>query len=78
MTVTSKEMTKIKIDILKQMHKYILEMGDEEIYEAWVMGYVPDQPQEDDYEFIATDDNFWTETCEAFGRFVKLDIKENY
>lgn len=72
------ELTKIRIDLLKQMHKYIIEIGDEEIYLDWVTLAVPDEPSDGDYEFIAESDEEWTDVCEVFGKLTKADYEENH
>ena len=56
MAKVSKEMVNIRIKLLKDMHQYIIEIGDEEIYMDWVTLAVPDEPREDDFESIAEDD----------------------
>lgn len=71
MTVTREELIKIRIELAKQMNQYILNLGDEEIYDAWFEEGIPDGPQEDDYEFFASDDKEWKELCELFGALVK-------
>jgi hypothetical protein len=63
MSVCSKEMVEIRVELLKQMHKYIIEMGDEYLYEAWIISAVPDE---------------WIRTCALFGKLSATDIKENY
>ena len=71
MTVTREELIKIRIELAKQMNQYIINLGDEEIYDAWFEEGIPDGPQEDDYKFFANDDEQWKELCELFGELVK-------
>ena len=78
MTVVSKEMVAIREKLLKDMHQYIIEIGDEEIYIDWVTLAVPDEPTEEDFESIAEDDETWIKTCELFGILSESDIKNNY
>lgn len=78
MAKVSKEMVNIRIKLLKDMHQYIIEIGDEEIYMDWVTLAVPDEPREDDFESIAEDDENWCECCSLFYRLVKYDLEENY
>lgn len=78
MTKVSKEMVNIRIKLLKDMHQYIIEIGDEEIYMDWVTLAVPDEPREDDFESIAEDDENWCECCSLFYRLAKYDLEENY
>jgi hypothetical protein len=70
------ETTKIRIELLKQMNKYIINMGDEEIWMEWITLGVPDEPSEDDYEFIAENNDEWLDTVMLFGRLTKADIEE--
>ena len=67
----SKEIIAIRKQLLKEMHKYIIEMGDEEIYMDWITLGVPDEPSEDDYEFIAENDDEWNDVCGLFGKLAK-------
>ena len=60
-----------KIELLKDMHNYIIEMGDEDIYYIWIRDGVPDEPDDEIFEFIASDDNEWREVCELFGKLVE-------
>ena len=53
------------------MHNFILSIGDEEIYEEWVTSCVPDEPSEDDYEFIASNETLWNEITEKFIQIIK-------
>lgn len=78
MAKVSKEMVSIRIKLLKDMHQYIIEIGDEEIYMDWVTLAVPDEPREDDFESIAEDDENWNECCSLFHRLQKYDLEENY
>lgn len=78
MTKASKELVNIRIKLLKAMHQYIIEIGDEDIYMDWVTLTVPDEPCEADFQFIAEEDENWIECCSLFGRLVKYDLEENY
>ncbi len=62
-----------KIELLKDMHNYILDMGDDLVYDIWIRDGVPDEPDEEIFEFIASNDNDWREVCELFGKLVKED-----
>ena len=62
-----------KIEFLKDMHNYILDMGDEDIYDVWIEEGVPDEPNEEIFEFIASNDDDWREVCELFGKLVEED-----
>ena len=71
MRLSFSEMIKTKMNLLQQMHNFILNIGDEEIYEEWVTFCVPDEPSEDDYEFIASDEILWNEITEKFIQIIK-------
>lgn len=65
-------MIKDRIQLLKAMDSYICNtMGDENIWETWISAGIPDCASEDDYGFIAGDDEEWIEVCKLFGRLVK-------
>lgn len=70
MYVTREELIKTRISIAKQMNKYIIDMGDEEIWMDWITIGIPDAPTEEDYESIAEDDNEWMDLCALFGKLV--------
>ena len=71
MRLSFSEMIKTRMNLLQQMHNFILNIGDEEIYEEWVTSCVPDEPSEDDYEFIANDEILWNEITEKFIQIIK-------
>lgn len=73
-----KKIIEIRVKLLKGMHQYIIEIGDEDIYMDWVTLAVPDEPCEADFQFIAEEDENWIETCKLFSKLVKYDIEENY
>lgn len=62
-----------KIELLKDMHNYIIDMGDEDIYDRWIEEGVPDEPDEEIFEFIASNDDEWREVCALFGKLVEED-----
>ena len=65
------DMTALRIGFLKDMHNYIIDMGDDDIYEIWIEEGVPDEPDEEIFEFIASNDDEWREVCTLFGKLVK-------
>ena len=71
MVITKAEMVKIKVDLLKQMNNFIINLGDETILETWLMCGIPDQPNEEDFLFFANDKEEWNDICNLFGRLVK-------
>lgn len=68
MAVTHNDLIQLRKKLLKEMNKYIIEMGDEEIWMDWITLGVPDAPSEDDYDFIAENDDEWNDVCGLFGR----------
>lgn len=63
---------KARINQLKAMHALMCEANDEGIYMTWVI-FVPDCPNDEDFEDIALDDNTYNE---CFDLFVKLISKK--
>lgn len=78
MTKANEELIAARILALKAMHKEIIEVGDEDIYDEWIISCVPDEPQEEDYETIARDDGDFLGTLKLFYLLNKKDIKHNY
>ena len=66
--MTREELIKLRINFLWDFHKYIIELGDEEIYLAWIEEGIPDEPSDDDMKEIAEDDTLWVETVKIFSR----------
>lgn len=46
---------KMRMSILKKIHNFFLNCGDEEWYEIWITEGVPDEPSREDFAFIASD-----------------------
>lgn len=65
--------TEQRIEQLKHMHELMTLSNDENIYMTWICCGVPDCPMEDDFEFIAEDDERYNE---VFDLFVKLIAKK--
>ena len=51
-----KEIAK-RIEILKGLHEYFIEFGNEDMYCDWIECGVPDEPSEEDYNYIAENDD---------------------
>lgn len=62
-----------RVTQLKAMHELMRYANDEEIYMTWIVTGVPDEPSEDDFEYIALNDELYNG---CFDLFVKL-IKDN-
>ena len=67
---------KSRVKILKEMHNYIIDLGDEDAYDWWLTGPVPDEPSDEDFETIATDDKFWLRTVKWFYITVRDAIED--
>ena len=71
----SKITLKMRTDQLKAMHNVMCESNSESIYMSWITCGVPDCPQDDDFEFIAEDDERYNEKVDLF---VELVAKKGY
>ena len=62
------EMTlKNRIELLKEMHNFVItEFSIEDNILCWLRNCVPDCPQEDDFEFIAEDEEDFDECVDWF------------
>lgn len=60
-----------RIDQLKAMHKVMVNSNDENLYMFWIAGGVPDCPTDDDFEFMAEDDECYNEACDLFADLVR-------
>lgn len=59
---------KTRVELLKGMNTYMLRLGNETLLGAWFLTGIPDCPNEEDFEFFATDDDEWAYICRLFGR----------
>ena len=64
-------MKQTRIEILKQMNQYIIDLGDEEVWIEWIALGVPDEASDDDYDFIASTDYEWKDVVEVFANLTK-------
>lgn len=62
---------KEKIELLKAMHISIINLGDEIAYEHWVTLAVPDEPSEDDFDYIASDEKEFLDCIRIFCNTVR-------
>lgn len=60
-----------RIELLKGMNQYIIDLGDELAYDAWFSMGVPDEATDYDYEFIAEDLDRWVFVCDMFNAIIK-------
>lgn len=59
-----------RIEQLKEMHSLMLNANDESIYMTWIMGYIPDEPTEEDFIDCAENDDWYNETIDKFIRLI--------
>lgn len=59
---------KTRVELLKGMNAYMLQLGNETLLGAWFLTGIPDCPDEEDFEFFATDDDEWNYIVRLFGR----------
>lgn len=56
-----------RIELLKAMHNFVItEFSIEDNIMCWLQNGVPDCPQEDDFEFIANDEECFDECVDWF------------
>lgn len=64
-----------RIADLKAMHRIIISCNDETYYWNWVSyGWIPDEPTEEDFEYVADNEEAWVETCDRFGRYISKAV----
>lgn len=66
--MTRKELVELRINFLWDFHKYIIELGDEDIYLVWIEEGIPDEPDEDIMREIAVDNEQWDEVVKVFSK----------
>ena len=64
-------MKQARIELLKQMNQYIIDLSDEEVWLEWITEGVPDEASEDDYDFIASNEDEWLDTVKIFANLTK-------
>lgn len=77
MFVTKEEMNKTRLNLVHQMHEYIMNTGDEYIYKIWNIYCIPDDPCEEDFEYF-TDPVKFEKICSIFGYLARRDGLKNY
>jgi len=70
MTITKEEMYETRFNLAHQMHDYIMNLGDEEAYETWITYAIPDEPDEEDFEYYAENKLQFKSLCLIFGDLV--------
>jgi hypothetical protein len=62
-----------RIAQLKAMHELMINANDEGIYMTWIICGVPDEPMEEDFEYIAEDDKAYEECFDLFAKLIVRD-----
>ena len=64
----------LKMNLLGGMHDYVMHcIQDENLQDEWLTNGVPDEPSEEDLEFIANDKHEFAEVVYLFGKLVWND-----
>lgn len=75
MTYKEYQTYRAKIDIrvkkLMELHQKIINLGDEEAYEWWIAEGIPDEPDSEDFEWIAKQEDEYSFILELFNDIVK-------
>ena len=70
--MTAKEIRATKIKLLKEMNQFILNTTDEETRWRWMLYFIPFDPDEEDFELIVDEPDYWEDTCKAFGEYTRI------
>lgn len=76
MRYLTKEIKKEREEVVRSMHTLIFELNNEDAYLEWISVAVPDCPNDEDYEFIAEDEDCFVTTVNAFKRIWKTYISD--
>lgn len=65
----------LKMNLLGGMHDYVMHyIQDENLQDEWLTNGVPDEPSEEDLEFIAEDDELFAHMVYQFSHIVTGDL----
>lgn len=56
----------MRMEQLELMHQLMMKANDENLYMRWITIGPPDDPSEDDFEFIAENNERYNECCDLF------------
>lgn len=65
----------IRLKNVKLMHDTMIDMNNESAYMAWIYE-MPDEPQEDDFEWFAEDEERYMELYDYFTKLLKRYAKD--
>ena len=60
-----------RVEFVKGMNELILGLGDEDLIDIWFMNGVPDSPSDEDFEFIANNQESFNEVLKCFVKLYK-------
>lgn len=60
-----------KVTLLKAMHELVMALGDEDLIETWLMVGMGDFPTDEDFEFVANNEESFAETVHTFIQLAK-------
>ena len=63
---------KVRVEQIKAMHELMKNANDEEIYMAWIYT-VPDEPSDEDFEYIALNDEEYNYCFDEFIRLINYE-----
>ena len=66
------EMTKIKMALATSMNDYVMNTGDEDLFDIWLEIY-PDEATDEDIQFICENWDLWKTLCITFGEIAKIN-----
>lgn len=59
-----------RIEQLKSMHEFMCTCSDESLLDCWLY-VVPDEPMDEDFEYIAKDESLYGSACSCFKEAVQ-------
>ena len=62
---------KSNIERLKAMHQLIRNIDNENAYMEWIVEGIPDEPSEDDFDFIASDEEEYNDCVNLFKEIIE-------
>ena len=72
MKITKEEIKKTRLQLAHEMHNYIFNLGNEDLWDFWTTYGIPDEPDEENFEIYAENAEDFKELCELFGKLIKM------
>lgn len=77
MLIMKMKMSKIKrIELLRAMNTVALTCNNEDCIDNFWLYAMPDHADDDDFDFIADDDEKFNHVCEAFSKMIEMLHRE--